>query len=68
VWRDDVPLARAPDGAYDYVDDTVEPDTTYRYFVTPDYLPPGPLNSNDVRDGPLLRRRSATIEVTTPSG
>lgn len=68
VWRDGVPLGRAPDGAYDYVDDTVEPDTTYRYFVTPDYLPQGSLDPVDAGAGPLLRRRSETIEVTTPAG
>lgn len=66
VWRDGVPFARAPDGAYDYVDATVEPGTTYRYFVTPDYLPQGSLDPANARDGPLLRRRSETIEVTTP--
>jgi hypothetical protein len=66
VWRDGVPLARAPDGAYDYVDDTVEPGTTYKYFVTPDYLPQGSLDAGDMDKGPVLRRRSETIEVTTP--
>ena len=68
VWRDGVPLGRAPEGATDYVDDTVEPGTTYRYRVTPDYLPAGSLDPADLDEGPLVRRRSETLEVTTPDG
>lgn len=68
VWRNGVPLARAPDGAYDFVDNTVEPGTTYEYFVTPDYLPQGSLDTTDTNFGPVLRRRSETIAVTTPAG
>lgn len=66
VWRDGVPLGRAPDGAYDYVDDTVQPGTTYTYHVTPDYLPQDTLTPATAEQGPVLRRRSETLEVTTP--
>ncbi len=66
VWRDGVPVGRSINGADNYVDTTVDPATTYEYFVTPDYLRGESLDASALRDGPLLQRRSAVVEVTTP--
>ncbi len=68
IWRNGVPLARAPAGAHDYVDDTVQPGTSYEYHVTPDYLPPNSLDATASDASPVIWRRSETIELATPAG
>lgn len=66
VWRNGVAIGRSINGADNYVDQDVELGQNYTYFITPDYLYDSSLNSELVRQSPLLQWQSNSVIISTP--
>lgn len=67
VWRDGVAIGRSINGADNYVDQDVELGQDYTYYITPDYLYDSSLNSELVRQSPLLQWQSNSVIISTPA-
>lgn len=66
IWRDGMPVGRAVTGALTYIDRDVDLNTTYTYYVTPDYVMDKSLNGTTVATFPLIQRQSNSVTITTP--